>query len=212
MTLQAAAGLVISAGTRRSPVAFRAEGLHKALIRHGCGRLQRVQVRAGRCNLEWIRSPKASHPTPNPVQWFADDAVNSRNLANPACLRKALRTLLVHTERTSLFCFRTTTVVVLLLKRHAIHSDVPPIVVIRNLPALIRHGCAAEGASGSLALQPLRADGVDSKSQSTTRHPCPPTWFQELQASMGQSSFASSSALQAATTSAFKWASTSRFR
>jgi len=79
-----------------------------------------------------------------------------------------------------LFCFRTTTVVVLLLKRHAIHSDVPPIVVIRNLPALIRHGCAAEGASGSQALQPLRADGVDSKSQSTTSHPMPTTMVSSI--------------------------------
>jgi len=92
------------------------------------------------------------------------------------------------------------------------HAGRLPCRVIVLHKSLIRHGCAAEGASGSLALQPLRADGVDSKSQSTTRHPCPPTWFQELQASMGQSSFASSSALQAATTSAFKWASTSRFR
>ena len=37
--------------------------------------------------------------------------------------------------------------------------------------ALIRHGCALECASGSRALQPLRADGVDSKSPSTIHHP-----------------------------------------
>ena len=48
------------------------------------------------------------------------------------------------------------------------------------LKALIRHGCAAEGVSGRRVLQPLRADGVDSKSQSTTSHPMPTTMVSSI--------------------------------
>jgi hypothetical protein len=44
------------------------------------------------------------------VQCFAAAALTSCNLAHPACLRKALRTLFVHTERTIVFPFCTSNV------------------------------------------------------------------------------------------------------
>jgi hypothetical protein len=44
------------------------------------------------------------------VQCFAAVALTSCNLAHPACFRKALRTLLVHTERTVMFPFCTSNV------------------------------------------------------------------------------------------------------
>jgi hypothetical protein len=45
------------------------------------------------------------------VQCFAAAALASCSLAQPACFRKALRTLFVHTERTIVFPFRTSNVI-----------------------------------------------------------------------------------------------------
>jgi hypothetical protein len=47
-----------------------------------------------------------------------------------------------------------------------------PLRVIVHHKTLTRHGCTAKGASGSQALQPVRADGVDSKFPK--HHPPPP--------------------------------------
>jgi hypothetical protein len=44
------------------------------------------------------------------VQYFAAVALASCNLAHPACFRKALRTLFIHTERTIVFPFCTSNV------------------------------------------------------------------------------------------------------
>jgi hypothetical protein len=52
------------------------------------------------------------------VQCFAAVALVSCSLAHPACFRKALRKLFVHTERAVVFPFRTSNVIRSVLSSH----------------------------------------------------------------------------------------------
>jgi len=56
------------------------------------------------------------------VQCFAAAALVSCSLAHPACFRKALRTLFVHTERTVVFPFRTSNVIRSVRSSHLLSS------------------------------------------------------------------------------------------
>jgi len=57
------------------------------------------------------------------VQCFAAVALTSCNLAHPACFRKALRTLFVHTERTVVFPFCTVNVMRSVRSSHLVLSS-----------------------------------------------------------------------------------------
>jgi hypothetical protein len=57
------------------------------------------------------------------VQCFAAAALASCSLAQPACFRKALRTLFVHTERTVVLPFRTSNVIRLVRSSHLLSSS-----------------------------------------------------------------------------------------
>jgi hypothetical protein len=57
------------------------------------------------------------------VQCFAAAALASCSLAHPACFRKALRMLFVHTERTVVFPFRTSNVIRSVRSSHLLSSS-----------------------------------------------------------------------------------------
>jgi hypothetical protein len=57
------------------------------------------------------------------VQCFAAAALASCSLAQPACFRKALRTLVVHTESTAVFPFRTSNVIRSVRSFHLLSSS-----------------------------------------------------------------------------------------
>jgi hypothetical protein len=70
------------------------------------------------CSQRWLWQ----HHTRS-VQCFAAAALASCSLAQPACFRKALRTLFVHTERTVVFPFRTSNVIRSVRSSHLLSSS-----------------------------------------------------------------------------------------
>ena len=91
-------------------------------------------------------------------------ALTSCNLAHPACLRKALRTLFVHAERAVVFLFCTVNVMRSVRASHLLLSSESDFTFIRNVALLARTHCvnrqnisprmSASGAVASVAFPP----------------------------------------------------------